>query len=104
MSLLRTLHDAFGQADALIETLVQGTTGLRQRVRGNSLFYIHELLQAVEPAHVTPTVLEQTQQMLRTYIDLYLDFAILEARSHQKLHALEGIRLIRERKRPVSPL
>ncbi|MCP5096219.1 MAG: NACHT domain-containing protein [Chloroflexi bacterium] len=101
--LIRALTTSHGLANELILTLGQARAQARSRVRTNSLFFVNELLkQSESPRSGQTRPREQARLLLGTYIDLYLDFVLLDARIGQKLPALEGIRVVKERKQPVA--
>ncbi|MCA9931693.1 MAG: SUMF1/EgtB/PvdO family nonheme iron enzyme [Anaerolineales bacterium] len=101
--LIRALTTAHGYASELVLALQEARSQARLRVRTNTILNISEILQQIESFQNggTPPAREDALRLLESYIDLYLDFIILEARIVQKLPSFEGIRLIRERKQPV---
>lgn len=103
--LLRGLYLAMSQANELNQELSKAINDARSRLRLQSLAQIDALLEVWEQNPPAADVEDQAQirRLLTGYIDLYLDFAILEGRIQQKLPALEGLLLIRERKGPIAP-
>ncbi len=101
--LIRALTEARGAASQLVRTLQEAHKQARRRVRTNSILYISDLLQQVEllGEHDPASVHEEALRLLEPYIDLYLDFLLLEARMSRHLPAFEGIRVIKERKQPI---
>jgi energy-coupling factor transporter ATP-binding protein EcfA2 len=101
--LIRALTTSHGLASELILTLNQARAQARSRIRTNSVFFINELLGQLESPSIGQTHLrDEARQLLGTYIDLYLDFVLLDARISQKLPAVEGLRVVKERKQPVA--
>ncbi|MEZ4592113.1 MAG: NACHT domain-containing protein [Chloroflexota bacterium] len=96
--LVRHINSALLAAQTLLDELSYGRTDARIRLRVNVLHRSLKLLQA----HSQPKAQESTRprlerlKILQLLVDLYVDMAILENRSSQKMIALEGIRIIRE--------
>lgn len=96
--LVRYINSALNSAQTLLDELNYGRTDARIRLRVNVLHRSLKLLQA----HSQPTAPEATRprlerlKILQLLVDLYVDMAILENRSSNKMLALEGIRIIRE--------
>lgn len=101
--LIRALTDARSEANQLVEALQEARAQARRRVRTNTVFYISELLQQIEalPANDAASARKEASRSLASYIDLYLDFVLLEARINQKMPSFEGVRVIKERKQPL---
>lgn len=101
--LIRALTEARGEASQLVQTLQDAHKQARRRVRTNSILYISDLLQQVESLRDSgPSPdREEALRLLESYIDLYLDFLLLEARMSQQMPSFEGIRVIKERKQPI---
>jgi hypothetical protein len=101
--LIRALTEALGVASQLVQTLQEAHQQARRRVRTNSILYISDLLQQVESLResVPTPALEEALRLLESYIDLYLDFLLLEARMSRQMPSFEGIRVIKERKQPI---
>lgn len=98
-SLIRALSGALRHGRDLRAILDQAHIRARTRIRAHSIVRIVELLQEFEKRRSqenTPAGTKKLQRLLNNYIDLYIDFAILEARMEGKLPALEGIRIVRE--------
>ncbi len=66
--------------------------GARVRVRAQLLQRIIDLLRVVEGGEV----LEQNKRSLVVSIDWYLDFALLEERTSQRIPAFESVFIVRE--------
>ena len=101
--LIRALTEAQGEANNLVQTLQEAQKLARRRVRTNSIFYISDLLHQIESlrAENETAAIGEAQRLLETYVDLYLDFLLLEARTNRQLPSFEGIRIIKERKQPL---
>lgn len=102
--LLRALTTALEKANSLVLTLGQAYSQARKRVRATAVWHISELLSQLDRQGGAQILQSrrQTQQLLGAYIDLYLDFVILEARINGRMPAFEGIHLVKERKPPVA--
>lgn len=102
--LIRALNSALAQVRDLIVELNRFYIEARTRVRVNALLQVVELLSEPGEPQENNNVQtrEQKMRLLKAYIDLYLDFAILEERIVKKLPALEGIRIVKVRKQPVA--
>ncbi len=102
--LLRTLISTHNYADELVRTLNQARQETRRRVRVNSVGHIDGLLQKLEAVQATgqTQVRDELRQLLSIYVDLYIDFVLLEDRIGKKTTSFEGIRIVKERKSPTS--
>lgn len=96
--LVRALSNTRRFARQAGESLEKAVVRARARVRAQMLAYIVELIHqaSLEAADGRSQALEQNKRRLLAFIDLYLDFALLEERISQNLGAFEGILLIRE--------
>jgi len=101
--LIRALTEARGVASQLVQTLQEARKQARRRVRTNSILYISDLLHQVESLResVPTPAFEEALRLLEAYIDLYLDFVLLETRMSRQMPSFEGIRVIKERKQPI---
>ncbi|MCP4425383.1 MAG: hypothetical protein GY803_12880 [Chloroflexi bacterium] len=72
----------------------------RARVRSQMLDQVVGLIRQAdeEKGDGRSQTLEKNKRKLASFIDLYLDYALLEERISQKLPAFEGILLIREKR------
>lgn len=104
--LLRALLTARQQTGELLTALSAAYRQARQRVRSAALWQIDHLVgQLYTPGGVRGgQARQQVQQLLAAYIDLYLDFVILEGRINGRMPAFEGVRVVKERKPPVSAI
>lgn len=101
--LIRALTESRGAANKLVQALREARVQARRRVRTNSILYISDLVQQMMLLRESGSAqaLEEAGRSLESYIDLYLDFVLLEARIHEQMPSFEGIRIIKERKQPV---
>jgi energy-coupling factor transporter ATP-binding protein EcfA2 len=101
--LIRALTEAQSSANDLVLTLQDAQKLARRRVRTNSILYISELLHQIESLQVENAAadMDEAKRLLDSYVDLYLDFLLLEARINRQLPSFEGIRIIKERKQPL---
>ncbi len=98
--LTRHLGQALNRTRKLTDRIIKARADARTRMRALSLRRIVELMDemAAKPAQSSHTKFRRQKLMLMNgYIDLYVDIAILEERITEKLPAVEGLRLIRER-------
>lgn len=95
-ALNNTQHKARDAASLLDKAIIRA----RARVRSQTLAQIVELLHMVEEENVNDQsqLIEQNRRRLAAYVDLYLDFALLEERINGRLPAFEGIFIVRVRK------
>lgn len=102
--LLRALNASLLEANNLLNSLYDAHMQARKRVRMNAILFINDLIQDLSDPNAANISYsrQQMRQLLQAYVDLYLDFAMLEARIGQQLPALEGIRIVRERKQPIT--
>ena len=91
-----TRHRARDAASLLDKAIVRA----RARVRSHSLAQIVGLLHRVDEENPQDQaqVIEQNRRRLAAFVDLYLDFALLEERMNGRLPAFEGIFIVRARK------
>ena len=96
--LLRNLNRALAQAQQIADRLVKMNRDARIRLRALALRQIinriHQLKEL--PASSDDQTRRRHLQALTTYIDLYIDAAILEARRQNQAPPLEGIKLVKE--------
>jgi hypothetical protein len=86
--LIRALNNARNKAREGAALLDRQIIRARTNARSQLLYQIVTLASPVDAA---------SRQKLAGYIDVYLDFALLEERIAQRLPAFEGIFLVRER-------
>lgn len=101
--MIRALNSVLAQVRDLIFELNRCYVEARTRTRVTALRQVVALLgeSGTQQQSDSTRVREQKTKILKAYIDLYLDFAILEERLANRLPALEGIRLVKVRKQPV---
>ncbi len=98
--LMRHLNNALGLTRQLSAQILKSRSDARTHIRAISLRRILQLMDDLDaqPADVSHTKFRRTHMgMLNDYIDLYVDVAILEERITEKIPAIEGLRIIRER-------
>ncbi len=91
--LVRALSSTRRFARQAGESLEKAVIRARARVRAQMLEHVVDLIYQAS----SESALEQNRRRLLAFIDLYLDFALLEERISQNLPAFEGILLIREK-------
>lgn len=96
--LLRNLGRALSQTQQIAAQMVKMNNDARVRLRAITLKEIIGLIQTVKslPAGKKTKARQNAIQLLTTYLDLYIDAAILESRIHQDAPPLEGIKLVKE--------
>ena len=98
--LTRHLSTALRSIKELSTYVVKSRADARTHIRAISLRRIIQLMDELDaqPAESNHTKMRRKHmEMLNDYIDLYVDVAILEERITEKIPAIEGLRLIRER-------
>ena len=98
--LTRHLGRALDLTKNLSEQVLKARADARAHIRSISLQRIIQLMNELDakPAQSNHTKFRRKHMSrLNDYIDLYVDVAILEERITEKIPAIEGLRLIRER-------
>jgi hypothetical protein len=95
--LIRALNNARSKAREAGKLLDRQIIGARTRIRSQIIRQMATLLQAWHGGGPAPADAEAEKRRLAAYIDVYLDFALLEERVAQRLPVFEGIFLVRER-------
>ncbi|HID52334.1 MAG TPA: NACHT domain-containing protein [Anaerolineae bacterium] len=96
--LLRNLGRALSQAQKIAERLVKMNNDARIRLRAFTLKQIINLIHQLNnlPTSGGTQIRQRSLHTLTTYVDLYIDAAILEARIQNQAPPLEGIKLVKE--------
>ena len=96
--LLRNLSRAQAQAQQIAQRLVKMNNDARIRLRALALKQIITLIHELAglPSSGGAQIRQRSLRALTTYVDLYIDAAILEARIQKQAPPLEGIRLVKE--------
>lgn len=102
--LIRHLAGALAHLRDLILFLNRAHVHARTRVRTRSLLLLVQTIDALEKQHSGGKIEipAAEKKVLNSYLDLYVDFAILEERISGVLPPLEGIRIVRERRPPLA--
>jgi hypothetical protein len=95
--LIRALNNARNKAREAGNLLDRQIVGARTRIRSQLIQQIVTLLQPGNGGPASSSDTEAEKRLLAAYIDIYLDFALLEERVGQRLPVFEGIFLVRER-------
>ncbi|MCB9423337.1 MAG: NACHT domain-containing protein [Ardenticatenaceae bacterium] len=95
--LIRALNNARNRAREAGNLLDRQIIGARTRTRSQLIQQIVALLRTGNGKAASPSDTEADKRRLAVYIDIYLDFALLEERVGQRLPVFEGIFLVRER-------
>ncbi len=96
--LLRNLGRALSQSRQITDRLVKMNNDARIRLRALTLKQIITLIHELAglPSSGSTQIRQRSLHTLMTYVDLYIDAAILEARIQNQAPPLEGIKLVKE--------
>ncbi|MCA9976532.1 MAG: SUMF1/EgtB/PvdO family nonheme iron enzyme, partial [Anaerolineales bacterium] len=95
--LIRALNNARNKAREAGNLLDRQIVGARTRLRSQLIQQIVTLLQIRNGGAASSSDADAEKRLLAAFIDVYLDFALLEERVGQRLPVFEGIFLVRER-------
>ena len=95
--LIRALNNARNKAREAGNLLDRQIVGARTRLRSQLIQQIVTLLPIRNGGSASSSDADAEKRFLAAFIDVYLDFALLEERIGQRLPVFEGIFLVRER-------